>query len=161
MKTPCWVSTIFRHSCLLNSVLNLSEFKLLGFTDGTLGRKVTVYKEDFTILPVPNSETWVLKAAWFWLAPFSLLALYPALSFFLSFWRGEGWGGWCNVTWEILVPWPGIETVRSAAEVWSLNQWITREVPSSHFNFCSYNQMVTAAMKLKDAYSLEGKLWPT
>ena len=23
------------------------------------------------------------------------------------------------------------------------------------------NQMVTAAMKLKDAYSLEGKLWPT
>ena len=22
-------------------------------------------------------------------------------------------------------------------------------------------QMVTAAMKLKDAYSLEGKLWPT
>ena len=25
----------------------------------------------------------------------------------------------------------------------------------------SQNQMVTAAMKLKDTYSLEGKLWPT
>lgn len=87
-KTPCWVSTIFRQSFLLNSVLNLFEFKLLGLTNGTFGRKVTVYKEEFTILPVPNSETWALKAAWFWLAPFSLLALYTALSFFLL----GGWG---------------------------------------------------------------------
>ena len=31
------------------------------------------------------------------------------------------------------------------------------------FIFCAPKslQMVTAAMKLKDAYSLEGKLWPT
>ena len=33
----------------------------------------------------------------------------------------------------------------------------------SDFIFCAPKslQMVTAAMKLKDAYSLEGKLWPT
>ena len=33
----------------------------------------------------------------------------------------------------------------------------------SNFNFWAPKslQMVTAAMKLKDAYSLEGKLWPT
>ena len=33
----------------------------------------------------------------------------------------------------------------------------------SDFIFLGYKslQMVTAAMKLKDAYSLEGKLWPT
>ena len=33
----------------------------------------------------------------------------------------------------------------------------------SDFNFWAPKslQMVTAAMKLKDAYSLEGKLWPT
>ena len=33
----------------------------------------------------------------------------------------------------------------------------------SDFNFWTPKslQMVTAAMKLKDAYSLEGKLWPT
>ena len=33
----------------------------------------------------------------------------------------------------------------------------------SHFIFLGSKslQMVTAAMKLKDAYSLEGKLWPT
>ena len=29
------------------------------------------------------------------------------------------------------------------------------------FIFLGSLQMVTAAMKLKDAYSLEGKLWPT
>ena len=105
-KTPCWVSIIFRQSCLLNSVLNLFEFKLLGFTDGTLGRKVTVYKEEFTIFPVPNSETWALKAAWFWLAPFSLLALYPALSFFLLGEWGVGrgvqrsMGDLSSLTWD-------------------------------------------------------------
>ena len=31
----------------------------------------------------------------------------------------------------------------------------------SDFIFPKSLQMVTAAMKLKDAYSLEGKLWPT
>ena len=38
------------------------------------------------------------------------------------------------------------ETVETVSDFW--------EAPKSL-------QMVTAAMKLKDAYSLEGKLWPT
>ena len=38
----------------------------------------------------------------------------------------------------------------------------TVETVSDFFFFCSKSlQMVIAAMKLKDAYSLEGKLWPT
>ena len=36
----------------------------------------------------------------------------------------------------ILVPWPGIEFAPLALEVWSLNHWITREVPQD-MNFCS------------------------
>ena len=38
----------------------------------------------------------------------------------------------------------------------TVKQWLT-------LFFCAPKslQMVTAAMKLKDAYSLEGKLWPT
>ena len=38
----------------------------------------------------------------------------------------------------------------------------TVETVSDFIFFCSkWLQMVTAAMKLKDVYSLEGKLWPT
>ena len=38
----------------------------------------------------------------------------------------------------------------------------TMETVSDFIFFCSkWLQMVTAAMKLKDVYSLEGKLWPT
>ena len=37
-------------------------------------------------------------------------------------------------------------------KVKTIQQYIPREVSL---------QMVTAAMKLKDTYSLEGKLWPT
>ena len=39
----------------------------------------------------------------------------------------------------------------------------TVETVTDFFFFCAPKslQMVTAAMKLKDAYSLEGKLWPT
>ena len=37
----------------------------------------------------------------------------------------------------------------------------TTETVSDFFRAPKSLQMVTAAMKLKDAYSLEGKLWPT
>ena len=48
-----------------------------------------------------------------------------------------------NTLWEIYG-----ETVKTVSD------FIFRGAPKSL-------QMVTAAMKLKDAYSLEGKLWPT
>ena len=34
-----------------------------------------------------------------------------------------------HVASAILVPWPGIEPVSPAVEVWSPNHWIAREVP--------------------------------
>ena len=34
---------------------------------------------------------------------------------------------------EILVPWPGITPVPLAVEAWSLNHWITREVPQVYW----------------------------
>ena len=37
----------------------------------------------------------------------------------------------------------------------------TMEIVTDFFGAPKSLQMVTAAMKLKDAYSLEGKLWPT
>ena len=37
----------------------------------------------------------------------------------------------------------------------------TMEIGADFFGVPKSLQMVTAAMKLKDAYSLEGKLWPT
>ena len=37
----------------------------------------------------------------------------------------------------------------------------TVETVADFIFLCSKMQMVTAAMKLKDAYFLEGKLWPT
>ena len=46
--------------------------------------------------------------------------------------------------------------------LWEING--EREETVSDFIFCGAPkslQVVTAAMKLKDAYSLEGKLWPT
>ena len=39
--------------------------------------------------------------------------------------------------------------------------WIDEETSDFIFRGPESLQMVTAAMKLKDAYSLEGKLWPT
>ena len=43
-----------------------------------------------------------------------------------------------------------------------ITSWeIDRETVSDFFGAPKSLQMVIAAMKLKDAYSLEGKLWPT
>ena len=44
-----------------------------------------------------------------------------------------------------------------------ITSWQIDGKPVSDFIFWAPKslQMVTAAMKLKDAYSLEGKLWPT
>ena len=44
--------------------------------------------------------------------------------------------------------------ITSVGKQWKQWQTLTFWAPKSL-------QMVTAAMKLKDAYSLEGKLWPT
>ena len=42
------------------------------------------------------------------------------------------------------------------------NRWGNRETVTDLFSLAPKSQqMVIAAMKLKDAYSLEGKLWPT
>ena len=38
---------------------------------------------------------------------------------------------------------------------------IDKEIVDTMADFIIWLQMVIAAMKLKDAYSLEGKLWPT
>ena len=35
----------------------------------------------------------------------------------------------------ILVPWPGIEPMAPAVEAWSLNHWITREVPRARIYY--------------------------
>ena len=35
----------------------------------------------------------------------------------------------CHLAWRILVPWPGMEPVPSAAEAWSLNQWMPGKLP--------------------------------
>ena len=44
---------------------------------------------------------------------------------------------------------------------WQID-WETAEIVTNFILLGSKSlQMVTAAMKLKDAYSLEGKLWPT
>ena len=44
---------------------------------------------------------------------------------------------------------------------WDID-WETVEIVADFFGGAPKSlQMVTAAMKLKDAYSLEGKLWPT
>ena len=43
-----------------------------------------------------------------------------------------------------------------------ITSWeIDGETVETVSNFIFFLQMVIAAMKLKDAYSLEGKLWPT
>ena len=47
---------------------------------------------------------------------------------------------------------------------WEIDGETVETVPDIWFFWCGAPkslQMVTAAMKLKDAYSLEGKLWPT
>ena len=44
---------------------------------------------------------------------------------------------------------------------WQIDGEIVETVADFIFGAPKSLQMVTAAMKLKDAYSLEGKLWPT
>ena len=44
---------------------------------------------------------------------------------------------------------------------WNIDGETVETVLDSIFLAPKSLQMVTAAMKLKDAYSLEGKLWPT
>ena len=44
---------------------------------------------------------------------------------------------------------------------WQIDGDTVKTVRDFIFGFPKSLQMVTAAMKLKDAYSLEGKLWPT
>ena len=44
---------------------------------------------------------------------------------------------------------------------WEIDGEIVETVSAFIFWAPKSQQMVTAAMKLKDAYSLEGKLWPT
>ena len=44
---------------------------------------------------------------------------------------------------------------------WEINGEIVETVSDLFFWAPKWLQMVTAAMKLKDAYSLEEKLWPT
>ena len=44
---------------------------------------------------------------------------------------------------------------------WEINGEIVETVSDLFFGAPKWLQMVTAAMKLKDAYSLEEKLWPT
>ena len=44
---------------------------------------------------------------------------------------------------------------------WQIDGEILETVRNFNFGAPKSLQMVTAAMKLKDAYSLEGKLWPT
>ena len=36
----------------------------------------------------------------------------------------------CHTACGILVPWPGIKSLSPAVEAWSLNHWMTREVPA-------------------------------
>ena len=43
-----------------------------------------------------------------------------------------------------------------------ITSWqIDREAMETVTDFIFWGSKITAAMKLKDAYSLEGKLWPT
>ena len=44
---------------------------------------------------------------------------------------------------------------------WEIDGETVETVSDFIFLTPKFLQMVTAAMKLKDAYSLEGKLWPT
>ena len=44
---------------------------------------------------------------------------------------------------------------------WQIDEETVETVADFIFLGSKITQMVTAAMKLKDAYSLEGKLWPT
>ena len=53
---------------------------------------------------------------------------------------------WGSMTFRILVSQPGIEPVSPAVEAWSLNHWITREVPvplSFNFNLLYVNIFIT------------------
>ena len=44
---------------------------------------------------------------------------------------------------------------------WEINGEIVQQWQTLFWGATKSLQVVTAAMKLKDAYSLEGKLWPT
>ena len=47
----------------------------------------------------------------------------------------------------------------SDGKKWAIKPW--QDMENFECVLLKSLQMVTAAMKLKDAYSLEGKLWPT
>ena len=38
-----------------------------------------------------------------------------------------------HAAWRIIIPWPGIKSMPSAVEVWSLNHWTIKEVPALVF----------------------------
>ena len=52
-------------------------------------------------------------------------------------------------------------TVHGVAKSWTRLKWQWKQCQTLFFWAPKSLQMVTAAMKLKDAYSLEEKLWPT
>ena len=59
--------------------------------------------------------------------------------------------------------WPWHAAVHGIAKSQTqLIDWTANYLKKKNYTFGTNQlQMVTAAMKLKDAYSLEGKLWPT
>ena len=59
-----------------------------------------------------------------------------------------------NIQKTKIMPSGPITSWQIDGETWKQGQTLFRGAPKSL-------QMVAAAMKLKDAYSLEGKLWPT
>ena len=73
-------------------------------------------------------------------------------------------GKWTN-SWIGTWKWPKRAKLHNSIVIWSLTSWqIDGEIVETVSDFIlgplKSLQMVTAAMKLKDAYSLEGKLWP-
>ena len=68
----------------------------------------------------------------------------------------EGWKNWLRLS---------IQKTKIMASgpitSWQIDGETVETVTDLTFWFPKSLQMVTAAMKLKDAYSLEGKLWPT
>ena len=73
-------------------------------------------------------------------------------------------GDWSHeIKGQIIAPWKKIEIYTSRNDMIIYidypKQW--KQCQTLFFWAPKSLQMVTAAMKLKDAYSLEGKLWPT
>ena len=72
----------------------------------------------------------------------------PSLGFFFFF---------CHVACEILVPWPEIEPVSRAVEVWSPNHWTTRQLPWLGILKC---QDAMLLVKLLNEGSRNARMWP-